>query len=127
VTLQGDCETIMAGLACNTPSSLAWDLMDQGVDVFMICADAAVPGAMTALAEGAGGDPVIVAGETGAAGLAALRVAAADSEMRAALGLDQSSHVLIFGTEGATDPVLYEKIVGRPAAMQTQAQQESSR
>jgi diaminopropionate ammonia-lyase len=35
--------------------------------------------------------------------------------MRAALGLDASSRVLLFGTEGATDPALYEELVGESA------------
>ena len=34
---------------------------------------------------------------------------------RAALGLGPDSIVLVFGTEGDTDPDLYRAIVGRPA------------
>ena len=36
--------------------------------------------------------------------------------MRDALGLDADSRVLVFGSEGATDPELYQRIVGRSAA-----------
>ncbi|HEY5720468.1 MAG TPA: diaminopropionate ammonia-lyase, partial [Gammaproteobacteria bacterium] len=32
-----------------------------------------------------------------------------------ALRLDRHSRVLLFGTEGATDPELYAELVGRPA------------
>ena len=57
----------------------------------------------------------MVGGESGVAGLAGLLVAAADGAMRAALGLDAASRVLLFGTEGATDPALYEELVGESA------------
>ena len=57
----------------------------------------------------------VVGGESGVAGLAGLRIAATDRAMRAALGLDASSRVLLFGTEGATDPALYEELVGESA------------
>jgi diaminopropionate ammonia-lyase len=54
----------------------------------------------------------IVAGESGVAGLAALLLAAADPAAREALGLGPASRVLLFGTEGATDPGLYARLVG---------------
>jgi diaminopropionate ammonia-lyase len=57
----------------------------------------------------------VVGGESGVAGLAGLRIAATDRAMRGALGLDASSRVLLFGTEGATDPALYEELVGESA------------
>ena len=47
--------------------------------------------------------------------------AAADAHARAELGLDASSRVLVFGSEGATDPVLFETIVGMPAEAVTAA------
>ena len=39
-----------------------------------------------------------------------------DDAARARIGLDGDSRVLLFGTEGATDPEVYREIVGRPAA-----------
>lgn len=107
----GDLDTIMAGLACGEPSILAWRLLSGGADAFMTITDAMASSAMRLLA-----DHHIVGGESGVAGLAGLRAAAADPAMRAALQLDQHSRVLLFGTEGATDPDVYGKIVGRDAA-----------
>ena len=49
------------------------------------------------------------------AGLLGLTEAARDSELREAIGLGARSRVLAFNTEGATDPELYERIVGSPA------------
>ncbi|RVA64174.1 diaminopropionate ammonia-lyase, partial [Mesorhizobium sp. M7A.F.Ca.CA.001.08.1.1] len=58
----------------------------------------------------AGGDPVMVAGESGGVGLAGLIRAVADN--RADLGLDGKSRVLVINTEGATDPHRYAELVG---------------
>ena len=63
----------------------------------------------------AGGDPAIVSGETGAAGLAALLAVAPHAAMREALGLDPHARVLLLGSEGDTDPAIYRRVVGRSA------------
>jgi len=39
--------------------------------------------------------------------------AACDAAMRAALALDASSRVLLFGTEGASDPAPYAALIGQ--------------
>ena len=52
-----------------------------------------------------------MSGESGAAGLAGLMLAAGDAGARGALGLDAGSRVLLFSTEGATDPALYASLV----------------
>ena len=43
-----------------------------------------------------------------------IRHIADDAAARATLKLGPDSRVLVFGTEGATDPVLWERLVGRP-------------
>jgi diaminopropionate ammonia-lyase len=60
----------------------------------------------------------IVAGETGAAGLAGLLELLSGSEsarQREALGVDERSRALIIVTEGATDPTSYQRIVREEA------------
>jgi diaminopropionate ammonia-lyase len=104
----GDLDTIMAGLACGEPSPLAWRILGPGADAFMTIPDAAASEAMRNLA-----DLSVVGGESGVAGLAGFRLAARDAELRRTLRLDESSRVLVFGTEGATDPEVYHRIVGR--------------
>jgi hypothetical protein len=47
--------------------------------------------------------------------LPGLALARHDPTAAATLGLDASSRVLLFGTEGATDPELYARLVGAPA------------
>jgi diaminopropionate ammonia-lyase len=61
----------------------------------------------------------IVAGETGAAGLGglnALLTGPGADERRSQLGITEATRVLLFSTEGATDPAAYAAIVGHPPA-----------
>ncbi|MCB1356582.1 MAG: diaminopropionate ammonia-lyase [Maritimibacter sp.] len=114
--VEGDLDTIMAGLACGEVSALAWDVLADHGDAVIAMTDAAAIAAMRRLADPVPGDTPIVAGESAVAGLAGLTAVLGDAEARAALGLDATSRVVLFGTEGDTDPALYEEIVGRPAA-----------
>ncbi|PHK96460.1 diaminopropionate ammonia-lyase [Pseudoroseomonas rhizosphaerae] len=108
VSVPGDLDTLMAGLACGEPSLLAWQELERAAFAFMAVPDASAVDVMRLLARRA---PPITAGESAVAGLAGLLLAAADPAARAALGLDAASRVLVFGTEGATDPALYAALV----------------
>lgn len=108
-------DTIMAGLACGEASLLAWKILQPGTDAFMTVTDVAAAEAMRILADSLFGDDPIVAGESAVAGLAGLALAATDSAARSRLLLNKESIVLLFGTEGATDPYVYRQIVGRDA------------
>jgi diaminopropionate ammonia-lyase len=114
--LAGNIETVMAGLSCGEPSLLALEILGHGADDFMTVPDAAATDAMRLLARGADGDPPIVAGESAVAGLAGMLAAAADRSLGRTLGLGPQARILVFGTEGDTDPALYRRIVGRSAA-----------
>jgi diaminopropionate ammonia-lyase len=105
--VEGALDTLMAGLACGEPSLLAWEELSRATAAFMDITDAQAVQAMRDLAALG-----IVSGESGAAGLAGLMAVAADPEARRAIGLDAQSRVLVFSTEGATDPALYQSLVG---------------
>lgn len=108
-TVPGDLDTLMAGLACGEPSLLAWQELERGAFAAMSVPDDSAVACMKALAAR---KPAVVAGESAVAGLAGLLLAAREPFARAALGLDESSRVLLFGTEGATDPEVYARLVG---------------
>ena len=114
VALPGPHDSIMAGLNCGSPSIVAWPTVSRGIDAFIAIPDERAREAMRALArEG------IVAGETGAAGLAGLIEllnGPESTQHREVLGIDERSRVLLFVTEGATDPVAYRQIVGEERA-----------
>jgi diaminopropionate ammonia-lyase len=114
VAVEGDLDTLMAGLACGEVSLLAWEILVRGVDDALVIDDAAAVDVMRLLAFPDGADAPIVAGESATCGLAGVLAAAEGPELAAALGLGRESRVLVFGTEGATDPELYEDLVGRP-------------
>lgn len=123
VAVHGDLDTIMAGLACGEVSLLAWKVLHPGARAFLCIDDESALNTVRLLAEGRYGDTPIVAGESAVAGLAGMLGAMNDPQARAALGLDAESRILVFGSEGATDPELYQRIVGKSA----QAVRESSR
>jgi diaminopropionate ammonia-lyase len=81
----------------------------------MAVSDEAAIAMMRRLARPERGDPPLVAGESAVAGLVALVQAMGDRAAQAALGLGAGSRVLVFGTEGDTDPELYRELVGADA------------
>ncbi|SOY58504.1 Amino-acid dehydratase protein [Cupriavidus taiwanensis] len=111
----GSVDSVMAGLACGETSPLAWRFLEPGVDVFMTIADDDAVTAMHRLASGQDGDVPVVAGESGAAGVAGLAVLCAQPALSAAAGLDAGSRVLVINTEGATAPAVYQQLVGESA------------
>ncbi len=106
VLVPGPHRSIMAGLNCGNVSLIAWPAVRRGVDVFVAIDDAAAEEAMRDLARAG-----IVAGETGAAGLAGLRTLLAAPPGNHPIDFDGAS-VLVCCTEGATDPAAYDRIVG---------------
>lgn len=111
----GNLDTLMAGLACGEVSHLSWEILASGADYFMTIPDQAALDCMKLLANGFGQDRPLVSGESGAAGLAGLLAAAGNTSTRTALALAPTSRILVFGTEGDTDPDLYRRFVGRSA------------
>ncbi len=111
----GDQPTVMAGLDCGEISLLAWEILETGCDAFMTLSDEAALASMRMLANPPVGDLPIAAGESAVAGLAGALIAMSHPDQRALLQLNAESRVLVFGSEGDTDPELYENIVGRSA------------
>ena len=107
----GEMRTMMAGLACGEPSPIAWDILKRLTAAYLSCEDAAAARGMRALARPLAGDKAIVSGESGASTLGALLDAAVDEKAREALGLDGNARVLLFSTEGDTDPVNYRRVM----------------
>ena len=91
--------TVMAGLNCGTPSSLAWPLIRDGLDGAVAVDDPAAAQAARDLADGG-----VLAGPCGAAPLAGLRAVLAGEggeARREALGLGADAVVVLLVTEGA--------------------------
>lgn len=107
--------TMIAGLQCGVPSSIAWPILSKHVDGgYVWVADGVAANGMRA-AKAAGYE----AGECGGAGLglvARLMAPCCDAAAaaRASLGLGPDSRVLVISTEGATDPINYGAQLKQP-------------
>ncbi len=110
----GDLQTIMAGLACGEPNIIGWDILRNHVSAFVSCPDWVSAKGMRMLAAPVKGDPKVVSGESGAVGMGVISSIMQDDaykELRDALELNRDSKVLMFSTEGDTDPDKYKQIV----------------
>lgn len=112
VEVPGPHRSIMSGLNCGLASPLALPLLAAGLDASIAISDEMARVAMRALASAG-----VVAGETGAAGLAGLIALMGGLDAVAAqerLNIGPRTHILMIITEGATDPEAYAQIVGHP-------------
>ena len=110
----GDLRTIMAGLACGEPNTISWDILRNHVSAFVSCPDWVSARGMRMLAVPVKGDPTVISGESGAVGMGLLAALMEDDwygELREAIGLDRFSQVLMFSTEGNTDPLKFRKVI----------------
>jgi len=112
--------TMIAGLQCGVPSTIAWPILRAHVDGgYAWVADTIAANGMRAAAK-AGYE----AGECGGAGLGLVARLMAPGKKaaaaRASLGLGASSRVLVLNTEGATDPVNYQAQLKQPDASFTE-------
>ena len=109
-------DSIMSGLNCGRPSLVAWPTVSRGIDVLVAVDDGPAREAVRLMAASG-----IVSGETGAAGLGGLLWLLSkessgvqreqQEEARRTLNVNRESRILLFNTEGATDPDAYHRLV----------------
>ncbi len=112
--VDGDLQTIMAGLACGEPNIVCWEILRDNVAAFCSCPDWVAAKGMRMLAAPVKGDPAVCSGESGAVGMGLIATIMTDpdyAELKEALELNENSKVLLFSTEGDTDPDKYKSIV----------------
>jgi diaminopropionate ammonia-lyase len=101
VTVPGPHDSVMAGLNCGTPSSLAWPDIRDAFDVFVAIEDELAHQGMRRLAALGLDRGECAGGVVGAAQAALPRIDAHDGA------------VVLLLTEGVTDPVHFDEVVGR--------------
>ena len=114
----GDMQTIMAGLACGEPNTIGWEVLKNHSSAFVSCPDWVAANGMRILGNPLRGDGRVVSGESGAVTAGLLFEVMTNPEyaqMKEDLKLDKNSKVLLFSTEGDTDPDIYKKIVWQGA------------
>lgn len=112
--VEGDMDTIMAGLACGEPCTIAWEVLRDHADHFISMPDEVAARGMRVLGNPMPGDPRVISGESGAATLGFVVEVLSCEELRPlreVLGLDGNSRILCFSTEGDTDRENYRRIV----------------
>ena len=113
-TCDGEMPTIMAGLCCGEPNITSWDILKNHVTAFLAVDDSVSRRGMRMLSAPLKGDRQVVSGESGAASFGALATIMEQDEykeLREALKLDKNAKVLMFSTEGDTDPERWKNIV----------------
>lgn len=107
-------ETIMAGLNCGEPNTISWDILKNKSSFFVSAPDWVAAKGMRMLAAPLRGDDRVISGESGAVGMglvAEIMQSEDMTEFRNALKLEENSVILMFSTEGDTDPGKYLDIV----------------
>jgi diaminopropionate ammonia-lyase len=110
----GDMDTLMAGLACGEPNTIAFDILRDNASAFVSCPDYVAARGMRILGNPIAGDPFIRSGESGAvaAGLLSFMTQCGYlSGVKDALKIGKDSVILLFSTEGDTDPERYRRVV----------------
>ncbi|MEO9780598.1 MAG: diaminopropionate ammonia-lyase [Sedimentitalea sp.] len=105
--------TVMAMLECYEPSLVAFRVLERVADGFMTVDEEDAIEVMKRLANPVASDPPVVSGESGGAGLAGLIAMRRQPDLAETIDLGPFARVLVINTEGATDPELYEQLVGR--------------
>ena len=107
----GSEKTIMAGLNCSVPCSLAWEILKKSAAGGFACKDLVTCEGMRLLADN---PQKIVSGESGAVTAGLLKVLFTEPKYENIcrnLKFDRNSVVLLFSTEGDTDPENYQRII----------------
>lgn len=112
VSVEGDLDSIMAGLSCGVPSPDAWNLIKDYADGFFSINDILSANGMRILANPIKGDAKIISGESGAVGTGLIDyIVTQDQQTKDTLGLDENARILVISTEGDTDRKNYRNVV----------------
>ncbi|HCC37916.1 MAG TPA: diaminopropionate ammonia-lyase [Treponema sp.] len=114
VGIKGNFQTIMAGLACGEGNTISWEILKNYAQFFVSAPDWVASRGMRVLAVPLKGDEKVISGESGAVTTGLLFTLLRDAEygeLREALGINADSVVLLFSTEGNTDPEKFRDVV----------------
>lgn len=111
-SVEGDLNSIMAGLSCGVPNPISWAIIRNFADGFFSLGDVLTANGMRILGNPLDGDARVVAGESGAIGTGFIDyIMRHEKDLAAKIGLSKDSVVLVFSTEGDTDTKNYRDIV----------------
>jgi len=104
-------ETIMGGMSCGDVSTVAWEILKNSANNCLTISDEAISSTVAMLAEAKLSNEKIIAGECAVPGVIALISLFKNKEYMNKLDLNSNSKILLFGCEGLTDKVMYQKLL----------------
>lgn len=110
----GDMPTIMAGLACGEVNIIGFEVLKNYSKAFVSAPNYVAANGMRVLGNPTGSDKKVISGESGAVTLGLVYELMTNEDykdLKEAIGLNEESRVLLFSTEGDTDPNKYREIV----------------
>lgn len=111
IMCMGNTNSIMSGLNCGQPSSLAWPILRDYMDAYVAIGDDWARQAVRMLYHTTPDETRVYSGESGGAGLAGLLACLETPELKHHLDLNENSNVLVINTEGVTDKKSFNKII----------------
>lgn len=115
IAIGGNPRTVMAGLNCGEVNICVWPILRDFASFYISCPDWVTELGMKTYANPVGTDQPVISGESGAVGLGLIMSLCTKpeyAEYRKAMGLDENSRILLFSTEGNTDPEHYDQVTG---------------
>ena len=110
----GEMQTVMAGLACGEPNILGFEVLKNYAKCFISAPDWVSTKGMRILGAPIKGDTQVISGESGSVTTAVVFEIMTNPEfkdLKEKLKLDENSQVLVFSTEGDTDPDKFKELV----------------
>ncbi len=104
-------ETIMGGMSCGDVSTVAWEILKNSSNYCLTITDEAISTTVAMLAKAKLSSEKITAGECAVPGVIALISLFKNKDYMNRLNLNDNSKVLVFGCEGLTDEIMYQKLL----------------
>lgn len=112
VSVDGEMDSIMAGLSCGVPNPISWEIIRSFVNGFFSCDDILTANGMRILGNPLNGDERVIAGESGAIGTGVVDyIMTHRPELAKEIELNENASVIVFSTEGDTDTKNYIDVV----------------
>lgn len=112
--VNGDLDSIMAGLCCGEVCTVGWQILSHHANYFFSCSDYVAADGMRILGNPIGRDEKVISGESGALTSGLVYNLMTDknlNEFCKEIALDKDSVILCLNTEGNTDKKNYRHVV----------------
>ena len=106
-------ESLMGGMSCGEVSLVPWEILKNSVKYCVSLPDDDIAKTMKLLGNASLSEEKIIAGENSAPGVISLITSCEDEKIKAKIGLNKESNVMLIGCEGDTDQAMYRKLISQ--------------